>query len=155
MKNWEINFWNLFWKREVKYLMLPIQAPVDNKNKVLVVLMWLKTYPSCATLAYMFGISRWSVSRIVHSICSILYDILKQNISWPSLRRWRDLKVTWRKLPEAVGEINGTSNRIYIPSTEPQRLYYSGHRRYHCVHTQIVIDAKLNMSCWVRVSWSQ
>jgi hypothetical protein len=36
-------------------------------------------------------------------------------------------------------------HEIQIPSTEPHNLYYSGHHRYHCIHTQVSIDNQLNI----------
>ena len=46
----------------------------------------------------------------------------------------------WEDLPDAVAAIDGTSHHIYRPQTEPQALYYSGHRHYHCIHTMVIID---------------
>ncbi|CAG2254071.1 unnamed protein product [Mytilus edulis] len=54
----------------------------------------------------------------------------------------------WEKLPMAVGAIDGTSTEIYRPLVEPQELYYSGHRHFHCVHTQVVID-NLGKICYI------
>ena len=39
----------------------------------------------------------------------------------------------------AVGAIDGTSHEINRPVNN-QGLFYSGHRRSHCIHTQIVVD---------------
>jgi len=43
-------------------------------------------------------------------------------------------------MPLAGSIHDGTSYEIYRPLTEPQRPFYSGHRYYHCMNTQIVID---------------
>ena len=40
----------------------------------------------------------------------------------------------------SCGAIDGTSHRIYKPQTEPQEEFYSGHRRYHSMHTQVIVD---------------
>ena len=45
------------------------------------------------------------------------------------------------KIADAVGAIDGTSNEIYRPLTEPREQFYSGNRSYHCLHTQMVVDA--------------
>ena len=29
---------------------------------------------------------------------------------------------------------------IYHPQIEPQELYFTGHRHFHAIHTQLVID---------------
>jgi len=47
-------------------------------------------------------------------------------------------------LPDAVGCIDATSHELYVP-THNQRLYYSGHRHYHFIHTQVVTDDDLNI----------
>ena len=46
----------------------------------------------------------------------------------------------WPEFPNAVCAIDTTPQEIYCPLTEPQRPFYSGHRHYHCVNTQLVID---------------
>ncbi|VDI61573.1 Hypothetical predicted protein [Mytilus galloprovincialis] len=48
----------------------------------------------------------------------------------------------------AVGAIDGTSTEIYRPLVEPQELYYSGHRHFHCVHNQVVND-NLGKICYI------
>lgn len=70
----------------------------------------------------------------------MLYELLCDNVQWPTRRQWLSKRRTWRKLPEAVGCIDATSHEILMPSPDTQRQYYSGHRHYHCVHTQVVID---------------
>ena len=52
-----------------------------------------------------------------------------------------DVKRPWEKLADAVGAIDGTSHEIYRPMNEPQQQFYSGNRSYHCLHTQMVVDA--------------
>ncbi|CAC5384042.1 unnamed protein product [Mytilus coruscus] len=51
-------------------------------------------------------------------------------------------------MPNVIGAIDGTSHEIWIPSTEPQDEFYNGHRKFHCIHTQIVIDNQKNI-CYV------
>lgn len=46
----------------------------------------------------------------------------------------------WEELPDAVAVIDGTVHHIYRPQTEPQALYYGGHRHYHCIHTIVITD---------------
>ena len=40
-------------------------------------------------------------------------------------------------MPNVVSAIDGTSHEIQIPSNEPQQQFDSGHRKYHCIHTQV------------------
>ena len=39
-----------------------------------------------------------------------------------------------------IKAIDRTSHVIYRPQVEPQETYYSGHRNYHAVHTQIIVE---------------
>ena len=50
------------------------------------------------------------------------------------------MRGAWPQLPNAVGSIDGTSHEIYGPIVEPQKHYYSGHRQYHAIHAQIIVD---------------
>jgi hypothetical protein len=50
------------------------------------------------------------------------------------------MRGVWSKLPFALGAIDCTSHEIYRPGNEPQEQYYSGHRCYHAIHTQIIVD---------------
>ena len=58
-----------------------------------------------------------------------------------TLREWWGFRGNWEKIADAVGAIDGTSNEIYRPITEPQEKVYSGNRSYHCLHRQMVVDA--------------
>jgi hypothetical protein len=119
---------------------------LDNKNKLLMTLLWLKTYPTCTTHARnFFGVSVSSSWRMIRLIWPILHRVCRKNMFWLSNREWRSLRGSWKKLPEAVGAIDGTSYRIYLPSNELQQLYYSGYRKYQSIHTQIVIAADLRI----------
>ena len=90
----------------------------------------------------MFDIHGRQMSRIVTHVWQFLYEILCDNVQWPTRRQWIAKRRCWRKLPEAVGCIDATSHEILMPSPELQRQHVSGHRHYHCVHTQVVIDNK-------------
>ena len=66
------------------------------------------------------------------------------DIEWPSMEEWRNLMNNWTDLHGIVGCIDGTSHAIYtctcMPGDGTQRLYYSGHRKYHCIHSVVIID---------------
>ena len=51
----------------------------------------------------------------------------------------------WSEFPSCVGCIDVTPHEIYIPLTEPQRDFYSGHRHYHLINTQMICDNQGNI----------
>ena len=61
-------------------------------------------------------------------------------MQWPTINEWREKRCSWTKLESAVGVIDSTSTEIYRPQIELQELYFSRHRHFHAIHTQVVID---------------
>jgi len=61
-------------------------------------------------------------------------------VQWPTINEWREKRSSWTKLESAVGVIDSTSTEIYHPQIEPQELNFSGHRHFHAIHTQVVIE---------------
>ena len=43
---------------------------------------------------------------------STLYDVFAPEIVWPSRRLWREMRRVWPELPDAVGVIDATSQKI-------------------------------------------
>ncbi|CAC5418870.1 unnamed protein product [Mytilus coruscus] len=74
----------------------------------------------------------------------ILWEIYAPNVRWPTRQEWLNRRGKWPEMPNVVGMIDGTSHEILIPSTKPQQDFYSVHRKYHCIHTQVVICATTN-----------
>ena len=61
-------------------------------------------------------------------------------MQWPTLAKWTEIIGNWNKLLVTVGAIDGTSSEIDRPKTNSQELYFSGHRHFHTIHTQVVVD---------------
>ena len=55
------------------------------------------------------------------------------------------MRGTWPSLPDPVGCIDGTPHQIYRPEVEPQWELYSGHRHYHLMNTQLIVDGLGNI----------
>ena len=75
------------------------------------------------------------------NVFMILLIWLRTYPAYP-LHEWRSVTGRWQELPGVVGVIDGTSHEILAPAPHIQRRFYSGHRKYHCIHTQIIIDNK-------------
>ena len=114
--------------------------------KLLMTLIWLRTYNTYASLSVMFDVSITDVHRITKSVWPILFNTFASKIYWPSREEWMRLNQVWPQLPGVVGAIDGTSHEIYVPNNiDERKSTYSGHRKYHCIHTQIVIDSARNI----------
>ena len=117
----------------------PERRHLDIENSLLLTLIWLRQYPSYDLLSLCFGISVPIVCRIVNKIWIIIWEIFEPSIRWPSIASWRHCKQIWKEMPNVVGAIDGTSHEILVPQSEQQQVFYSGHRKYHCIHTQVIL----------------
>ena len=88
----------------------------------------------------MFDVTPPTVSHIIHRVVPTLWRYFHNQISWHSIEEWNALRGNWPSFPDAVGCIDGTPHKIYRPQVEPQRDFYSGHRRYHLMNTQLIVD---------------
>lgn len=111
-------------------------------NQILLVLIWMRKYPHVDSLALLFDIDPTSVIRIIYKILPEFWRYFKNQVVWPNLNEWNNLMGSWPEFPYVVGAIDVTPHEIYRPLTEPQRLYYNGHRHYHLMNTQLVVDVE-------------
>lgn len=116
------------------------RSTLNTTNQILLVLMWLRKYPHTDSLALWFDIDPPSITRMIYRLVPELWQYFHNQIRWPNPQAWLNLCGNWPEFPNTVGSIDTTPHEIYRPITEPQRLFYSGHRHYHCMHTQLVVD---------------
>lgn len=109
-------------------------------NRVMLFMLWMRSYPSCHLLSLLFDVSVTTVHDEINWCIPIMWEHFHALVQWPSLDEWTSKIGNWNKLPSAVGAIDGTSTEINRPHIEPQELYFSGHRHFHVIHTQVVVD---------------
>lgn len=107
-------------------------------NWILIVFIWLRKYPHLDTLALLFNVSPQTVSALIYQGIIVLWRQFHSQVNWPIYREWNAMRNTWPKFPNTVGCIDVTPHEILIPSNEPQRNFYSGHRHFHLLNTQMI-----------------
>ena len=117
-------------------------------NRVFLFVIWVRCYPTFAALATMFDISTAIVQVEIRKMIDIFYQKMEHYLKWPTEDEWLLKRGDWEGLYPAVGAIDGTSHQIFKPMTDPQQLFYSGYRKYHAIHTQIVADTDGNI-CFI------
>ena len=113
---------------------------LSPQNRILLVLLWLRCYNTYHMLSALFNVCVSTIQDEIRTLIPVFYLKLKTYITWPTVEQWRNMKHTWKNLECAVGAIDGTSHEICRPSNEPQQLFYSGHRKYHSIHSQVIVD---------------
>lgn len=113
---------------------------INITNQILLVMIWLRKYPQVDTLALWFDVDPTSVIRIIYRTLPELWRYFQNQIRWPNLLEWGNLMGNWPEFPNVIGAIDSTPHEIYCPLS-----FYSGHRHYHCMNTQLVIDNEGNI----------
>lgn len=103
-------------------------------------MLWLRKYPCVDTLALLFDINLSSVSAVIHRVVPVLWHFFRNQVTWPSVDEWENMRATWRSFSAAVGCIDGTPHETYRPETETLENFHSGHRHYHLMNTQLIVD---------------
>ena len=114
---------------------------LDVRNRVLLIIIWLRQYLKIHFLAHLFYISKSTVAEEIYHIVPILFVHYKHYITWHNVNRWRKFLGAFLHFPNAVGMIDGTIRRIRRPSTGRQADFYRGDKRCHFMSTQLVVDA--------------
>ena len=88
----------------------------------------------------MFDVSPQTVTAYIYQGIIILWCHFNSSVTWPTIREWNEMRNTWSEFPNAVGCIDVTPHEIQVPSTEHQRKFFSGHRHFHLLNTQLICN---------------
>ncbi|CAC5394889.1 unnamed protein product [Mytilus coruscus] len=64
---------------------------------------------------------------------------LESFVQWTALNECRRKRGIWFKIPTDFCAVDGTFVEIYRSHIKPRELYFSGHRHYNSIHTQVII----------------
>jgi len=112
---------------------------LSKRNRVILFFIWLRTYPTYSMLSVLFNVSVSSVKDFILDSINVFDLHLPRYIRWLTVEEWERLRGNWPYMDVAVGAIDDTSHEIYKPK-EHQEMYNSGHRKFHCLHSQVIID---------------
>ena len=90
---------------------------LNVRNRVLLIIIWLRQYLKIHFLAHLFYISKSTVAEEIYHIVPILFVHYKHYTTWHNVNRWREFLGAFLHFPNAVGMIDGTIRRIRRPST--------------------------------------
>ena len=124
------------------HFLLSCRASMSLRNRCLMFMIWLRRFSSYFFLSTLFDISVTQVHYIIRKPVPIFRRHLQAFVMCdvPTMNEWGSIRGAWPQLPNAVGSIDGTSHEIYRRIVEPQKHYYAGHRQYHAIRTQIIVD---------------
>jgi hypothetical protein len=110
---------------------------IEIIDQMLLTVVWLRCYPKQHVLAYLFGVSESSVSRVLHRVLPLLEQHGRDTMRLPDpgRKRRRELDELLKATPELA---------VVIDSFEQRRqaadAHYSGKKRQHTLKSQVAID---------------
>lgn len=111
------------------------------RDRVLMVMIWMRTYPSHSQLASMFHICPATVNREIHHILPILHThYVAREVVWHDLHTWTSFIGRDNEFPNVVALLDGTVLKINTPSGPAQRLYYRRDKGCHLINWLVIAD---------------
>lgn len=113
-------------------------TPVDQ---VLLAVVWLRTYPTDAVLAFLFGVSESAARRTRKRVVPVLAQAGKDTMRMPDPGRGKrkDLPALAADTPGLGVLVDSFEQPTHRP-TRGQRRYYSGKKKRHTLKSQLVVD---------------
>ncbi len=112
------------------------------RNRLLLVLTWLRVYPSYRVLGLLFGLDKSNICRNIKIMVPLVQQVT--DLAFPDLDTnlgEDDPEAILALFPELRAIVDATEQRIRRPKdTEVQKTYYSGKKRAHTLKTQVLVN---------------
>jgi hypothetical protein len=118
-------------------------AKLDGRDQLLLVVVWLRQYPTHEVLGFLFGVSDSVVSRLVARLVPILAQAGRDSMRLPDPGRKhrRDLPTLLQHLPELGVVIDSFEQPVQRPQTRAEAdRWYSGKKKRHTIKSQVGVD---------------
>lgn len=123
--------------------MLPDQRQhvLSPADRLLMVLIWMRQYPTIHSLGNLFAVTNSTVHEDIATLIPILhYCLVSRWIRWHDPHSWHMLRGTLENFPSVVGLMDCTPIRINTPRGRLQRLYYRRDRSCHFINWLVIAD---------------
>lgn len=117
-------------------------------DQVLLTTIWLRCYPKQHVLAYLFGVSESSVSRILKRVLPLLAQSGRDTMRLPDpgRKRRRELDELLKATPELAVVIDSFEQRVQRAQERATAdAHYSGKKRQHTLKSQVAVDEECGM----------
>lgn len=117
------------------------------REQLLLVVVWLRVYPTSPVLGFLFGISHPTVLRTIARVLPILEQAGRDTMRLPGhgqrgRRSRRDLPDLLAAIPELVVIVDTFEQRVQRPRDQEEAdRHYSGKKKQHTLKSQVAIDA--------------
>lgn len=111
------------------------------RDHLLLTVIWLRLYPIHEVLAYLFGVSDSTVSRLIERVLPILEQSGRDGMRLPDpgRKQRRQLPDLLRDIPELTVIVDSFEQRVQRPPKDDS--HYSGKKKQHTLKSQIGVDS--------------
>ena len=123
---------------------------LDNRDQLLLTVIWLRQYPTHDVLGFFFGVSQPTVGRYIERMLPVLEQSGRDSMKGhdPGRKRRRSLEALLKDVPDLVRVVDSFEQRVQRPKRVADRDgWYSGKKKTHTVKSQIVVESE---SGWIR-----
>lgn len=116
---------------------------LTGRDQILLTVVWLRQYPIHEVLAYLFGVSDSTVSRVIHRVLPLLEQAGRDTMRLPDpgKKRRRTLDALLTAVPEVVVIIDSFEQRVQRPrDRQAADDLYSGKKKQHTLKSQVAVD---------------
>lgn len=119
---------------------------LDERDQLLLTIVWLRLYPTYEVLGYLFGISDSSAYRVVKRCLPLLEESgreeMQRSQAHAARKRGYDLEGIFDQIPGLVVIVDAFEQEIERPSNRQEAdRYYSGKKKRHTLKSQVTVDA--------------
>lgn len=117
------------------------------REQLLLVVVWLRVYPTSPVLGFLFGISHPTVLRTIERVLPILEQAGRDTMRLPGhgqrgRRSQRGLPDLLAAIPELAVIVDTFEQRVQRPRDQEEAdRHYSGKKKQHTLKSQVAIDA--------------
>lgn len=114
---------------------------LDGRDHLLLTVIWLRLYPIHEVLAYLFGVSDSTVSRLIERVLPILEQSGRDGMRLPDpgKKRRRQLPDLLKDIPELSVIVDSFEQRVQRPPHDAS--HYSGKKKQHTLKSQLAVDS--------------
>lgn len=113
------------------------------RDQILLTVVWLRQYPIHEVLAYLFGVSDSTVSRVIGRVLPLLEQAGRDTMRLPDpgKKHRRTLDALLAELPAVVVIIDSFEQRVQRPrDRQAADALYSGKKKQHTLKSQLAVD---------------
>ena len=117
---------------------------LDLRDHILMVVVWLRIYPTGDVLGYLFGVSAPTVSRTLARVLPLLEQAGRDTMRLPDpgRKRRRQLSVLLDMIPDLSVIVDSFEQAVQRPQDRDDAdAHYSGKKKQHTLKSQVIVDA--------------